>query len=79
MRRDIGPVSTSPRLVAVSMIPFQERPTCTVAEACHAAGFGKTKLYELMDGGSVDSVRIGRRRLIRVPSLLRLLGADRHV
>ena len=35
------------------MIPFQERPTCTVAEACHAAGFGKTKLYELMDGGSV--------------------------
>lgn len=54
-------------------IPFVERPTCSIAEACSAAGFGKTKLYELIEGGAVDSVLIGRRRLIRVPSLLRLL------
>jgi len=57
-----------------STIPFVERPTCTIAEACSAVGFGKTKLYELIDGGAVDSIRIGRRRLVRVPSLLRFLG-----
>ena len=58
-----------------SNIPFVERPTCTIAEACSAVGFGKTKLYELIDGGAVESMRIGRRRLIRVPSLLRFLNA----
>lgn len=55
-------------------IRFEERPTCTVSEACSAAGFGRTKLYELIDGGAVESVLIGRRRLVRVPSLLRLLA-----
>lgn len=56
-------------------IPFMDRPTCSIAEACDAAGIGKTKLYDLIDSGAVDSVRLGRRRLIRVPSLLKLLGA----
>jgi excisionase family DNA binding protein len=55
-------------------VPFQERPTCTVAEACAAAGIGMTKLYELIGSGAIESVTIGRRRLIRVDSLLRLLA-----
>ncbi len=57
-------------------IPFSERPTCSIAEACRAAGFGRTKLYELMDDGAVETTKIGRRRLVRVPSLLRLLAQD---
>lgn len=56
-----------------SNIPFQERPTCTVAEACDAAGLGKTKFYELMGAGAVETISVGRRRLVRVPSLLRFL------
>ena len=56
-----------------SNIPFQERPTCTVAEACDAVGLGKTKFYELMGAGAVETVSVGRRRLVRVPSLLRFL------
>jgi excisionase family DNA binding protein len=55
-------------------IPFMDRPTCSVAEACHAVGIGKTTLYDLMDRRVVASTRIGRRRLINVPSLLKLLG-----
>lgn len=55
-------------------IPFSERPTCSIAEACNAAGFGRTKLYELMDDGAVETTKIGRRRLVRVPSLLRFLA-----
>jgi hypothetical protein len=30
-------------------IPFMDRPTCSVAEACFAASIGKTTLYDLMD------------------------------
>jgi excisionase family DNA binding protein len=46
---------------------------CTVAEACAATGLGRTKLYELMGAGLIASSTIGRRRLVQVPSLLKLL------
>jgi hypothetical protein len=68
------PSGPKPQGYARPPIRFEERPTCTVSEACSAAGFGRTKLYELIDGGAVESVLIGRRRLVRVPSLLRLLA-----
>ena len=73
MKHEFHEPTGSSRQYVGSTIPFGERPTCTIAEACSAVGFGKTKLYELMDGGAVESMRIGRRRLIRVPSLLRFL------
>ncbi len=57
-----------------SAIRFDERPTCTIAEACSAAGLGKTKFYELMGEGAIETIRIGRRRLVRVPSLLQFLN-----
>jgi excisionase family DNA binding protein len=53
-----------------------QRPTCTIAEACNAVGLGRTKLYELIGGGEIDTITIGRRRLVRVPSLLKLLKID---
>lgn len=56
--------------------PFMQRPTCTIAEACDAVGLGRTKLYELIGGGEIDTVTVGRRRLVRVPSLLKLLKID---
>jgi excisionase family DNA binding protein len=56
--------------------PFVQRPTCTIAEACNAVGLGRTKLYELIGGGEIDTITIGRRRLVRVPSLLKLLKID---
>lgn len=56
-------------------VPFVQRPTCTIAEACSATGLGKTKLYELIGQGQIDTTTIGRRRLVRVSSLLNLLGA----
>jgi excisionase family DNA binding protein len=74
MKPEIDASAGAARKFTSSTIPFIERPTCTIAEACSAVGFGKTKLYELIDGGAVDSIRIGRRRLVRVPSLLRFLG-----
>jgi excisionase family DNA binding protein len=54
-------------------IPFAERLTCTVKEACDATGLGRTKLYELIGAGCVSTTTIGRRRLVVVRSLKSLL------
>lgn len=59
------------------MIPFAERLTCTITETCRATGLGRTKLYELIGEGHLDTTTIGRRRLVLVGSLRTLLlGRD---
>ena len=55
-------------------IPFNERPTCRVEEAVEATGIGRSKLYVDMKAGKLEFVKYGRRRLVRVPSLLKLVG-----
>jgi hypothetical protein len=55
-------------------IPFAQRLTCTIPEACRATGLGRTKLYELIGGGYLDTITIGRRRLVRVSSLLSIVS-----
>ena len=54
-------------------IPFRDRLTCTVPEALRATGLGRTKLYELIGQESLRTLKIGRRRLIVVESLLSLV------
>lgn len=49
------------------------RLTCSVREACEETGIGKTKMHELISGGALESVKVGRRRLVKVSSLLRLV------
>lgn len=55
-------------------LPFAERLSCTVDEACEATGLGRTKLYELIGSGQVATVTVGSRRLVIVRSLIALLG-----
>lgn len=57
-------------------IPFMQRPTCTIKEACKASGMGRTKFYELIKGGELQMISVGRRRLVQVPSLLKFLRVD---
>jgi excisionase family DNA binding protein len=59
---------------SLNMTPVRNRLTCTVREACSETGIGKTKMHELINGGALESVKVGRRRLVKVPSLLRLVG-----
>lgn len=54
-------------------LPFAERISCTIDEACEATGLGRTKLYELIGSGQLITTTIGRRRLVVVRSLLALL------
>lgn len=49
--------------------------TATVKEACEMSGLGKTKLYELIGNGSLDTTTVGRRRLVKVDSLRALVSA----
>jgi excisionase family DNA binding protein len=55
-------------------IAFGERPTCTVSEATDATGLGKTTLYRLIKEGRIETVAVGRRRLVKVESLLLALA-----
>ncbi|WP_449377011.1 helix-turn-helix domain-containing protein [Bradyrhizobium sp. UFLA05-112] len=57
-------------------IPFAERLTCTIDEACQATGLGRTKLYELIGAGQLDTRTVGRRRLVLVRSLRSMLNAS---
>ena len=46
----------------------------TVKEAKRLSGVGHTKLYELIAEGRLETVKIGRRTLVRYRSLEALLG-----
>ena len=49
--------------------------TTSVREACEMTGLGKTKLYELMAEGKIQSGTVGRRRLVKIDSLHALIAA----
>ena len=57
-------------------IPFAQRLSCTIAEACEVTGLGRTKLYELIGAGCLATTTVGRRRLVLVHSLRTLLEAN---
>lgn len=48
-----------------------ERPKLaySVEEASHASGVGRTKLYEAIQLGKLQSIKVGSRRLILVDKL----------
>lgn len=52
------------------MVPL----TVTVASATSALGIGTTKLYELIKSGDLEKIKIGRRSLITVSSINRLVA-----
>jgi excisionase family DNA binding protein len=62
-----------PEATGMKTIPFAERFTCTINEACKVTGLGRTKLYEIIGAGHVATTAIGRRRLVVVRSLLSFL------
>lgn len=57
-------------------LPFAQRLTCTVAEACEVTGLGRTKIYELIGNGRITTTTVGRRRLVIVQSLLALVSVN---
>jgi len=46
-----------------------DRLVYTIREAAHALRISRTKLYELLDSGAIESVHIGRSRKIPADAL----------
>lgn len=59
--------------MAENTITIDRAITATVREFCALSGLGVTKTYEMIDDGSLNSVKIGKRRLIVIDSYRRLL------
>ena len=58
-------------------IPFNQRPTLSIAESVGYSGLSRSAIYELLGSGRIRDSKIGRRRLIVRASLDELLtGAD---
>jgi len=47
--------------------------TVRIPEALRLTGIGRSKLYELIKSGDVDTVKIGTATLVRMASLRRLV------
>jgi excisionase family DNA binding protein len=72
-----SPLTASAETVEPKSVPFAQRLTCTIGEACEATGLGRTKLYELIGTGHLVTTTVGRRRLVIVYSLLSLLETNK--
>jgi excisionase family DNA binding protein len=42
---------------------------CSIPEAARALGLGRSKIYDLISEQKLETVRIGRRRLVRTRSI----------
>ena len=71
--------SSAPEAVRSQKVPFVQKLTCTINEACEMTGLGRTKLYELIGDGHLATTTVGRRRLVVVRSLLSLLESNTSV
>jgi excisionase family DNA binding protein len=74
MRYNLGRQASSlpmhPQLVRE---PYMEKFGYTVEEAVEATTIGRSKLYELIASGEIESITIGRRRVIPADALRRFM------
>ena len=68
---------SAPKAAEPSTMPFAQRLTCTIDDACEVTGLGRTKLYELIGAGQLATTTVGRRRLVIVRGLLSLLEVNK--
>ncbi|MBC2776731.1 helix-turn-helix domain-containing protein [Parasphingopyxis marina] len=50
-----------------------EPVTISINGAAKALGLGRTSIYELINAGRLESVKLGRRRLVKTESIRRLI------
>jgi excisionase family DNA binding protein len=51
--------------------------TAPVGEFCRLSGIGRSRVYELIADGSIESFTLGKRRLIVVDSYRKLIERQR--
>jgi excisionase family DNA binding protein len=56
---------------------MENQITATIPEFCRMTGIGRSSVYELISEGAIDSVTMGRRRLIVIESYRALVARKR--
>ena len=54
-------------------IPYDQRIGVTISQAVSLTGLSRSKIYMLIGVGAISSKTIGRRRIVEVASLRRLI------
>ncbi len=54
-----------------------DRITAPIGEFCRISGIGRSRVYELIGDGSLESFTLGKRRLIVIDSYRRLIERQR--
>jgi hypothetical protein len=78
--REVGLSSVSIvfHLVLMDMHPeTADRITATIPEFRRLSGIGRSRIYELLDAGEIESIYLGTRRLILIDSYRRLIERQR--
>ncbi|HEY8032039.1 MAG TPA: helix-turn-helix domain-containing protein [Methylocella sp.] len=58
-------------------IPFENRLAISIDEAVKVSGLGRSSVYQLMNSGEIETAKIGKRRLVLVASLKKLIEGAR--
>lgn len=53
---------------------LRERATCSVPEAGDLLGLSRSAAYRAVDEGQIPTIRLGRRLVVPVPELRRMIG-----
>ena len=48
-----------------------------INEFCVISGLGRSSVYKMLDGGQLESIKVGKRRLVLIDSYRRLIDAQR--
>ena len=59
------------------MEPKDERPTMSIPEAAKILGIGVNGAYEAAKRGEIPTIKIGKRKLVIVTALKKMLGVER--
>ena len=54
--------------------PHSEPLTYSVADACRVTSLGRTRIYQLISEGRLETRKVGKRTLIPSSSLRKLVG-----
>jgi excisionase family DNA binding protein len=60
--------------MTAEQIPFWERLTCSVDEACMVTSLGRSNILKMIERGELETRKIGRRRLVVISSLKALVN-----
>jgi excisionase family DNA binding protein len=64
------PTTDCPKFRATQNLPR----LLAVKQAIYELGIGRTAIYELIDSGKLKTVKIGRRRLVPIESIEKLIA-----